>query len=127
MINNQGESKDTISKVEGIRLRIRKFIMEVIRFAKEIPKDELGKVFVNQLLRSATSIGANYEESSESQTNKDVVYKLSVVKKEAKETRYWISLVGEAYNEMNKRGLILMQENLELIRIFSSIISRRRD
>jgi four helix bundle protein len=56
------------------------FVLNVIRLAKDIPRDEVGRVFVNQLLRSATSIGANYEEASEAQTGKDLIYKLSVVK-----------------------------------------------
>lgn len=117
---------DTVSKIDGIRQRIRKFIMTVIKFAKNIPKDDVGRVFVNQLLRSATSIGANYEESSEAQTNKDIIYKLSVVKKEAKETRYWLSLACEAFPMLEKDGQILIQENFELIKIFASIISHRR-
>lgn len=113
--------------INGLRIRIKKFVLDIIRLAKDIPKDEVGRVFVNQLLRSVTSIGANYEEASEAQTNKDLIYKLSVVKKEAKETKYWLDLICEAYPEMTQRGKLLIGENDQLIRIFSSIILKKKN
>lgn len=113
-------------KIAGLRQRIKKFVLSLISFAKLVPKDEVGRVFVNQLLRSGTSIGANFEESSEAQTEKDIIYKLSVVKKEAKETKYWIDLVAESYSDLSVSGRSLMQECDELIRIFSSIIYKKK-
>ncbi|KKU56492.1 hypothetical protein A3C34_03670 [Candidatus Amesbacteria bacterium RIFCSPHIGHO2_02_FULL_48_21] len=84
------------------------------------------KVFTNQLLRSTTSIGANFEEATESQTGKDVIYKLSVVKKEAKENLYWLDLISEAFPVLKVNCATLLQENVELIRIFASIISKKK-
>ena len=89
-------------------------------------KDEVGRVFINQLLRSATSVGANYEEASEFESSKDLIHKLSVVKKEAKESRYWISLVTCVYPGFENECSIVLQECQELVQIFSSIISKKR-
>lgn len=114
-----------MGSIDGIRERIRAFILLVIKFARKIPKDDVGRVFINQLLRASTSIGANFEESSEAQTNKDLLHKMSIVKKEAKETRYWIELVCVEYPILLSEGKNLIQENLELIKIFAAIILKR--
>lgn len=115
-----------VGSIDGLRQRIRKLILKTIVFARDIPRDEVGRVFVNQLLRAITSIGANFEEASEAQTTRDIVYKLSVVKKEAKESKYWLELTCEAFSNMSDRGKILAQEVDELIRIFSSIIQKKK-
>ena len=115
-----------VGSIDGLRVRIRKLVLQTVAFARDIPKDEVGRVFVNQLLRSITSIGANFEEASEAQTPRDVVYKLSVVKKEAKESKYWLELVCELYSGLSLRGKILVQEVSELVMIFSSIIQKEK-
>lgn len=115
-----------VGSIDGLRVRIRRLVLQTVTYARDIPKDEVGRVFVGQLLRSVTSIGANFEEASEAQTPKDVVYKLSVVKKEAKESKYWLELVGELYPELLMRGKILIQEVNEMIMIFSSIVQKKK-
>jgi four helix bundle protein len=115
------------NSIGGLRSRIKKFVLSVIGLAKKVPRDEVGRVFVSQLLRSATSIGANYEEASEAQTNKDLIYKLSVVKREARETGYWLDPVSEAYKDLNKNAGKLIDENDQLVKIFSSIIIKKKN
>ncbi|TSC86686.1 MAG: hypothetical protein G01um101416_653 [Microgenomates group bacterium Gr01-1014_16] len=115
-----------VGSIDGLRQRIRILILKTIAYARDIPKDEVGRVFVNQLLRAITSIGANFEEASEAQTVRDIIYKLSVVKKEAKESKYWLELTCEAFPELTVRGKILIQEVGELIKIFSSIIQKKK-
>lgn len=114
-------------KIDGIRQRIKKFVLAVIYLIHKLPKEEVSRVLIGQVIRSSTSIGANYEEASEAQTNKDVIYKLSIVKKEAKETKYWLELINELYPNFEQNVKILMIENMELIRIFSSIIAKRKN
>lgn len=116
-------SKD---KISGLRARVKNWVLQVIAVAKKISKDEVGRVFINQLLRSATSVGANYEEASESESPKDLIHKLSVVKKEAKESRYWIDLVISIYPNLENECNMVLQECQELIKIFSSIISKKK-
>ncbi len=119
-------NKDDPNKISGLRTRIKSWILQVIVLARKIPKDEVGRVFINQLLRSATSVGANYEEASETQTTKDLIYKLALCLKEAKEAKYWIGLVISIYPSLEKECNIVLQEVQELIKIFSSIISKKK-
>jgi len=93
---------------------------------KQIPKDEVGRILLNQLLRAVTSIGANFEESVEAESNKDIIHKLSVVKKEAKETRYWLDLISECYSNLKPHAQTLILDTESLIRIFSSIITKKK-
>lgn len=72
---------------------------------------------------SASSIGSNYEEADGTPTKKDFVYKMGLVKKEAKETKYWLKLIRltndeKLWQEIDKNG----EENEELIKIFAKII-----
>ncbi len=71
------------------------FALTVIELYKELISN---KEFVisKQLLRSATSIGANVEEGSAAQTNRDFVHKMSISSKEARETRYWLRLLDRS-------------------------------
>ncbi len=112
--------------ITGIRLRIKNWTISVINLAKDLPKEEVARVFTNQLLRSATSVGANYEEASEAESPKDLIHKLAVVKKEAKESRYWLDLINTTYPSLENKCKILIQESTELIKIFSSIISKKK-
>lgn len=118
--------QDSIDKVSGLRARIKKWVLSGISLARDIPRDLVGRTFVDQLIRAMTSVGANYEEASETQTPKDLVYKLVIVIKEAKESRYWLDLVNETYPSLQDRCKVLLQEAGELIRIFSSIISKKK-
>jgi|SRR3989338_2504783 len=115
-----------MDQVSGIKARVKTWIIKVIVLAKNIPKDEVGKVFINQPIRASTSVGANYEEASETQTTKDLIYKLAVVKKEAKESKYWLDLISTIFPNLKAQIDPLIQENSELIRIFSSIIYKKK-
>jgi four helix bundle protein len=77
----------------------------------------------DQLMRSATSIGSNYEEADGTPSKRDFIYKMGLVKKEAMETKYWLTLI-RATNTSKYYNMIdlLLQENEELIRIFAQII-----
>lgn len=113
--------------ITGIRSRIKRWIINVIDLARCLPKEDVARIFANQLLRSATSVGANYEEASESESPKDLIHKLAVVKKEAKESRYWLDLINTTYPVLENKCKILIQESTELIMIFSSIISKKKN
>lgn len=122
MVNSQSKSE----KIDGIRKRIKSFILQVISFSRTVPRDDISRVILNQLLRSSTSIGANFEESSEAESNNDVIHKLAVVRKEARETSYWLDLLSSCYPQLARTVFPLTQECSELVKILTSIISKRR-
>ena len=65
----------------------------IIHCLKNIKKDELSNMLINQLFRSVSSVGANYEEACGAQSRKDFIHKLSISYKELRETRFWIRLL----------------------------------
>jgi four helix bundle protein len=82
---------------------------------------ELGR----QLLRSATSIGANVEEADAAETRKDFIHKMGIARKEAQETRYWLKLLRAGLQDGEQLNA-LMTEADELARILSSIVRNAR-
>jgi len=80
---------------------------------------------VNQLVRSATSIGANYMEADGAESKKDFLHKIGICKKEAKETCHWLRMVAFTVPETKERCRILWKESHELVLIFSAINKKR--
>ena len=100
--------------------RTKEFASRVIRFVEALPKDRVADVLGHQLLRSGTSIGANYREANRAESRNDFIHKIGVVEKEASETRYWLELCEEAGlgNVEDRRWLL--RESGELLAIFTA-------
>jgi len=102
--------------------RTVKFSEDIIIFLKKLKKDALIMPLTNQLIRSATSIGANYCEANGASSKKDFKNKIYICKKEAKETKYWLQLIGKANSENTEECRRLWKEAQELTMIFSKIV-----
>lgn len=89
-------------------------------------RDVVCQVIGRQFLRSATSIGANLVEAQSGESRKDFIHKYSIAQKEAKETKYWLTLMIEAQLVADERLNDLMQETCELIAIITSIIVKAK-
>ena len=74
-----------------------------------------------QLLKSATSIGANYREATRAESKADFIHKIGVVEKEANETVYWLELVKETFIKNDETVEILLNECHELLAIFAAL------
>jgi four helix bundle protein len=83
-----------------------------------------GDVLTRQLLRSATSIGANYGEANRGVSRADFSNKIGTVQKEAAETQYWIELLIESKIGSEDTVLGLLKESTELLAIFTTIGKR---
>ncbi len=107
--------------------RTSKFGVEIINFAKCIRETNINRPIINQLVRAATSIGANYMEADCAESKKDFNHKIGICKKESKETTHWLHMLATAeLNEAEKcRGL--WREAHELTLIFSAIVKRKFD
>ena len=70
--------------------RTAKFGEEVIKFCKSINADNINKSLINQVVRSGTSIGANYMEANQGCSKKDFKNKIRICQKEANETKHWL-------------------------------------
>ena len=98
--------------------RTKGFSLNLIRFLQSLPKNYLGEAMGKQLLKSGTSIGANYREANRAESKADFIHKLAIVEKEASETLYWLELLLEAGIGANQEAIRLMQESNELLDIF---------
>ena len=101
--------------------RTAKFGELIIVFLKNIKKDEITRPIINQLIRSGTSIGANYMEANAASSKKDFKNKISISRKESNETKYWLRMLAKAIPEEKERCQELWKEAHELTLIFAKI------
>ena len=100
--------------------RTKGFSLNLIRFLQSLPKNYLGEAMGRQLLKSGTSIGANYREANRAESKADFIHKLAIAEKEASETVYWLELMLEAGIGANQEATKLTQEAKELLAIFTA-------
>ena len=89
---------------------------------RKVPKTYENIVILNQLTRSITSVGANDQEADGVTTRNDFIHCYTIVRKELKETYYWLRLLSILNNVLTKQIDYVLTENDEIIRIISSII-----
>jgi len=102
--------------------RTIKFSKNIINFIRDIPENILTRSIINQLIRSGTSIGANYHEADEASSKKDFINKISIAKKETKEIKYWLQIISHTYPACINQARILWKEAQEFNLIFAKII-----
>lgn len=101
------------------------FAVRVVNLYKHLCKDRKEYILSKQLLRSATSIGANINEAQAGQSKNDFIAKMSIASKEARESKYWIELLirTDYLNETNNRTKSLLNEIEEIIvKLLTSIV-----
>ena len=106
---------------KDLELRTKRFALAVIRLCSKLARDRASDVLARQLLRSGTSIGANYREANRGVSRADFANKIGIVQKEAAETQYWIELLRESSLVDSEASAELYQESSEILAIFTSI------
>ena len=104
-----------------LKERTTKFSEEIIELCKKIPKNVVSLPIINQLLRCATRIGANYMEANGASSKKDFRNKITICLKESKETQYWLRLLAKTDEKFSEESLKLWKEAQEFTLIFSKI------
>jgi len=112
-----------ISKYD-LEERTAKFGENIIDFCKSITQNIITRPIISQLIRSGTSIGANYMEANSASSRKDFKNKINISKKEAQETKHWLRMVVRCLPNEEKRVKILWQESHELTLILQSISAK---
>jgi four helix bundle protein len=102
--------------------RTAKLGEKIIEFAKTIPKNSINNPLISQVVRAGTSIGANYQEADGAESRKDFKHRISVCRKESKETKHWLRMIATANPSKLEESRILWKEVQELTLIFSSIL-----
>jgi len=106
--------------------RTAKFGEGIIQFAKTIPQSPITLPLITQLVKTGTSVGANYFEADCAESKKDFEHKIGICKKESKETKHWLRMISKAAPECRDEVKELWKETHEFNLIFSSIIIKSR-
>lgn len=107
---------------DDLRQRTKEFARRVIHLAAELPANRLGDVLGRQLLKSGTSIGANYREATRASSKKHFISICEICLREADETLYWLELIAESKLVDPNRLVDLIDECNQLVSIFVSTV-----
>jgi four helix bundle protein len=117
-----------MGRIQGdLKERTLDFAVCILALVDELPRSSKGWVIGRQLVRSATSIGANVREADHAHTDADFAYKCSVARKEASETEYWLELCGRSAMLKPDRLQSVSAEAGELMRILATIVKRTQE
>ncbi len=105
-----------------LKLRTKNFSLRVIRMIEKLPKSNSAKVIGYQLIRSATSVGANYRAACRARTKAEFISKIKIVEEESDESLYWLELIQELQFFKNELISDLIREADELTAIFTSTV-----
>jgi four helix bundle protein len=114
------------SKRYDLEERTLKFASRVRDFVKKLPRTLANIEYGKQLIKSSSSVGANYIEANESFSKKDFLMRIKICRKEAKESRYWLKLVGINSDSLEKERDEIIQEAIELMKIFGSMVEKSK-
>ena len=103
--------------------RTAKFGEGIIEFCKEVKESTLTRPLISQLVRSGTSIGANYMEANAASSKRDFRNKIFICKKETQETKHWLRMMSRCVPEKKEELQTLWREAQELTFIFGKILS----
>jgi len=102
---------------ENLKQRTKEFSLRVIRLTEALPNTRTADVIGRQLLRSGTSVGANYRAASRAKSPADFIAKMGIVEEEADESLFWMELLIDANLVPEEKLAALMQEANELVAI----------
>ncbi len=108
-----------------IQERTFKFAVRVVKLVNQMPRTIAGIEVGRQVVRSATSIGANVEEADAAESKRDFIHKMGIAQKEARETRYWLRIIKATLLD-DDEVQTLTKESDELVRILYTIVRNAR-
>ncbi|OGY19055.1 MAG: hypothetical protein A2900_00915 [Candidatus Chisholmbacteria bacterium RIFCSPLOWO2_01_FULL_50_28] len=112
---------------EELKRRIYRFITDLVKFTETLPKnDPLSRIATNQLLRSGTSIGANYVEAIAGSSKKDFANFLSHCLKSANESKFWLALLRDTGKGAKDKINQLLKELIEISKILGTSVKTLR-
>lgn len=106
--------------------RTAQFGESIIDFVKPLPDNAINRPLTSQLVRSATSVGANYMEADSAESTKDFKHKIRLCKKESQETMHWLRMIARANPSLKDECRKLWQEAHELTLIFAAILRNKK-
>jgi four helix bundle protein len=104
---------------EEFRQRVYQFALDVIEFTEQLPKEQSSRILGDQLLRSATSIGANVAEAQGAVSKKDYTNFFAHALKSANETKFWLSLLQDSGKSQKEISGKLLKEVTEIANVLA--------
>jgi four helix bundle protein len=104
--------------------RLFDFVVSVIKLLELIPKTSTNLIIINQLTRSVTSMGANAQEADGTSSRKDFIHCFTIVRKEGKETLYWLRLLERTIPKFQNEFIKISEEGNQIVAIVSTIIKK---
>jgi len=95
--------------------RTKQIALRVIRLVESLPNTNTAQIIGKQLLRSATSVGANYRSACRGKSTADILHKLAIVEEEADESLYWLELLVESNISSENKLCVLMSDINEIV------------
>lgn len=111
---------------EELEIHLKEFCFKVIQLMKILPKTEENRIFGNQIIRSSSSIRANYAEAIYGQTKQEFLHSLNISRKETNETLYWLGMILKTNPRFANNITLLLDENKQLLKIFISSVKTIR-
>jgi four helix bundle protein len=105
---------------DELKKRTKKFAIDIIRFIDSLPFDKTTSILGKQLIRTATSVGANYRSACRARSKADFISKITIVEEEADECQYWLELFSETGKSDSELIQPLLKEAGKLTAIFTS-------
>src|SRR2546422_3229638 len=124
-IRNAEWKGEVVTQVD-LKDRTKAFALAAIRIVETLPRSQIGRVIGDQLVRSATSVGANYRSACRARSRKDFIAKMGIVEEEADETAFWLELLDECGLAPATRLVPLSREAGELLAITVASIRTAR-
>jgi len=105
---------------EELKKRTKRFALMIIKLIEELPDTKAGRTIGNQIIRSGTSVAANYRSACRSRSTADFISKVTVVEEECDETLFWLELIEESNLIRKEKLLDILKEADELTAIFTA-------
>jgi four helix bundle protein len=105
---------------EELKIRTKLFALMIIRLVKDLPNSKVGHTIGNQIIRSGTSVAANYRAACRARSNADFISKITIVEEECDETLFWMELIVEAELLKKEKVFSILKEADELTAIFTA-------
>ena len=103
--------------------RTKKFALDCWKLCSKIPKSREFNAYVYQLLKSSSSVGANYRATQRAKSTADFINKLKIVEEETDESVFWLEMFYEILHEFRPEIEVLKKEGTELLAIFVASIN----
>jgi four helix bundle protein len=131
MTNDKAQMSNEVQNPNGrkkynLEERSAQFGEAIIELVKTFPQNPINSPLISQIVRAGTSVGANYMEADGAESKKDFQHKISICKKESKETKHWLRMIAKANPNRRDECQKLSKEAQELTLIFSSILLSKK-